>query len=152
MTQPSLESVAKVLVINEKNEVLILTVGEYKERPDKSFKPDLPGGLVDPGESELEAVVRELQEESGIEVERNMFELVYAKTEFYPQENKSVSKFLYILRLTFTPDVTISWEHASYEWVPLTDLQNSIELRSFYKEAVAYCFTNNLLSTEISAR
>src|SRR5690606_10989688 len=82
MTKPILESIAKVLVVNEKKEALILTVGEYKERPDKSFKPDLPGGLVDPGENELMAVTRELNEEAGIIANPESFNLVYAKTEF----------------------------------------------------------------------
>ena len=146
MTKPILESVAKVLVVNEKKQALILTVGEYKERPDKSFKPDLPGGLVDPGESELIAVTRELNEEAGIEIEAESFNLVYTKTEFYPKENKSVSKFLYLLFLTETPEVTLSWEHSDYSWVSLGDLMSSVEFRPFYEEAIQYCFSHKLLS------
>lgn len=145
MIQPTLESVVKVLVINDKNEVLILTVGEYKGRPDKSFKPDLPGGLVDPGESELDAVIRELREESGISVDSDLIKLLYTKTEFFELENKSVSKLLYLLKFTSTPEVTTSWEHSKYEWVSLEDLKENIELRPFYKEAVLYCFSNNLI-------
>lgn len=143
--QPIIESVAKALVINEKNEALILTVGEYKARPDKSFKPDLPGGLVDPGESGLIAVARELREETQIVAEQNLFTLVYAKTEFYPKENKSVTKLFYLLRLDDTPEVTISWEHASYEWHGLDTLRDDVALRPFFKEAVEYCFTNKLI-------
>lgn len=145
MTKPILESVAKVLVVNEKKEALILTVGEYKAHPHKSFKPDLPGGLVDPGETELAAVARELKEEASIEVEAKSFNLVYAKTEFYPKENKSVSKFLYLVFLRETPDVTISWEHSEYNWIPLDNLTSSVELRPFYEEAVLYCFSHKLL-------
>lgn len=145
MTKPILESIAKVLVVNERYEVLILTVGEYKGHPEKSFKPDLPGGLVDPGESELDAVVRELQEESGIVAEAGSMKLVFAKTEFFESENKSVTKSLFLLKLPKTPEVTLSWEHAEFQWVSLNDLRDKIELRPFYKEAVSYCFSNGLL-------
>lgn len=145
MTKPLTESISKTLVINEKNEVLILTVGEYKDRPDKSFKPDLPGGLVDPGETELVAVVREVQEETGIIASPDLFTLAYAKTEFFHKETKSVSKFLYVAYLPNTPEVTISWEHSEYKWVPLDELLTAVELRPFYKEAVEYCFLNKLI-------
>ncbi len=141
----TLESVAKVLVINEKNEALILTVGEYKARPDKSFKPDLPGGLVDPGETELIAVKRELEEEAGIVLPTEAFVLAYAKTELFAKENKSITKFLYIAHIDSTPEVRISWEHSEFGWVSMDALKNTIELRSFYREAVDYCFKSGLI-------
>lgn len=139
-----LVSVAKTLLINENNEVLILTIGEYPAHPEKSFTPDLPGGLVDPGETELIAAHRETQEEAGISLDESRFALAYAKTKFYPEEHKSVTKFLYIARVDSTPEVTISWEHASHEWVPIEKLKE-IEFRSFYREAIDYCFESGLL-------
>jgi 8-oxo-dGTP pyrophosphatase MutT (NUDIX family) len=145
MTKPILESVAKVVVVNEKKEALILTTGEHKGRPDKSYKPDLPGGLVDPGESELMAVVRELKEETGIIANPASFNLAYTKTNFYINENKSVSKFLYLLFLTRSPKVNISWEHSKYNWVSLNTLMSSVEFRPFYEEGLTYCFSHKLL-------
>lgn len=145
MTKPILESVAKVLVVNENEQALILTLGEHKQQPEKSFKPDLPGGMVDPGESELAAVVRELQEETGIITSPDAYTLVYTKTQFYTSEHKSVTKLLYLLHLNSTPAVTLSWEHSNYEWVSLDELKKDSRLRSFYEEAIAYCFTNHLL-------
>ena len=139
------DSVAKVLLINENQEALILTVGEYKQRPDKSFKPDLPGGRVDPGESELMAVKRELLEETGIDLTLDTFQLAYAKTELFAPENKSVSKFLYLAYANETPAVTISWEHSSYEWVPLEGITEKVEFRPFYKEAIDYSLAVGLL-------
>jgi len=139
------ESVAKVLLINENREALILTVGEYQQRPDKSFKPDLPGGRVDPGESELMAVKRELVEETGVDLALDTFQLAYAKTELFEPENKSVSKFLYLAHVNETPAVTTSWEHSSYEWVPLEGITEKVEFRPFYKEAIDYSFAAGLL-------
>jgi 8-oxo-dGTP pyrophosphatase MutT (NUDIX family) len=145
MTKPHIGSVSKSLVINDKNEVLILTIGEYKAHPEKSFKPDLPGGMVDAGETELAAAVRELQEETGIIVSPDLCTFAYAKTQFFEQKNKSISRFLYVIYVPNTPEVTISWEHSSYKWVSLDTLITSVELRPFYKEAVEYCFANGLI-------
>lgn len=145
MTKPRINYTAKTLVINDQHEVLILTIGEYKAHPEKSFKPDLPGGVVDAGETQLDAAVRELQEETGILANPDLFTLVYTKTKFFEQKNKSVSSFLYVVYLPTTPEVTISWEHSQYEWVPLNDLMSSVELQPFYKEAVEYCFSNKLI-------
>jgi 8-oxo-dGTP pyrophosphatase MutT (NUDIX family) len=145
MTKPILESVAKVLVVNEKQQVLILTIGEYIGHPEKSFTPDLPGGMVDPGETELIAVQRELVEETGIDVDASLFELAYAKTEYFAVKNKSVSKFLYILKLADTPSVRISWEHADYAWVPIEGLLENVLFRPFYEEAVRYAIAHRLV-------
>lgn len=141
------ESVAKVLVINEKDEALVLTVGEYEGRPDKSFQPDLPGGQVEvmDGETELVGVVREAEEEAGIVLRPEDLELVYTGTDFYPDENKSVSRFLYVVRLDHTPGVAISWEHADYEWVALDGLLEAKAFRPFYKKAIEYAITHKLI-------
>lgn len=138
------ESVAKVLVINEKREALILTTGEYKTAPHKSYKPDLPGGLVDLGETELDAVARELSEEAGINSNMRTFKLAYSKTSFYSDELKSVSKFLYLLFLDNTPEVTLSSEHSSFSGTTLRGLTDTVEFRTFYKEAIDYCFSSEL--------
>jgi len=143
--KPQPASVAKALIVNERNEVLILTAGEYKARPDKSFKPDLPGGLVDPGESEIQAVVREIGEETGIAVGSDYAKLVYAHTELSPDKSLSVTKCLYLIFLDDTPDVTLSWEHVSYEWVPISKIGKEVKLRGFYAEAADYCLEIGLL-------
>ena len=145
MTKPTLESVAKVLVTTEGKEALVLTVGEHTLRPEKSYTPDLPGGVVDLGETELAAVVRELNEETGIKISPELFTLVYAKTEFFADENKSVSKFLYLLFLQEKPQVNLSWEHSDYSWITLSDLTSSVKFSPFYDEAIKYCLSHELV-------
>ena len=139
-----IESVAKALLINPKNEALILTLGEHKQKPEKSYKPDLPGGLVDPGESERDAVVREVAEETGIALSRQDLVMVYSSTEFFSDENKSVTKHLFIGNVPSETTIELSWEHSEYNWIPLEELR-STDLRSFYDKAIKYCFTNGLV-------
>ena len=142
-----IESVAKTVVLNENNEVLVLTVGEYKERPDKSHTPDLPGGQVEivDGESEMAGAIREAEEEAGIVLPPSNMTLLYTKTRAFADENKSVSLFLYACILDHTPEVVISWEHENYEWVPLDSLIETKTFRPFYKEGIEYALANKLL-------
>lgn len=144
MNMPTIESVAKALLINNMDEALILTIGEHKEQPDRSFKPDLPGGRVDPGENEHQAVVREISEETGISVVATQLVMAYSRTQFIIEESKSVTKHLFIANLIDKPHVRLSWEHSAYEWVKLESLQDQV-LRSFYDEAIEYCFSNGIL-------
>ena len=145
MSKVTIESGTGVLVFNEKNEVLVLTSSEWKERPDRSLMPDLPGGAVELGETEVVGIKRELFEEAGIDLGVEQFQLAYTKTMFYEPKNESISKFLYLAFLNHTPEVTISWEHSAYEWVPLKDVAEKLDHRPFYKEALDYCFSNGLL-------
>lgn len=131
------ESIAKVLIINHEQEALVLTLGKHTKYPEKSFKPDLPGGVVDLGESELEAVIRETKEECGITLEPTSPKLIYARTEFFSEERKSVTKLLYVARIHKKPAITLSWEHSDFSWVPLAELK-TIALRPFYNEGIMY--------------
>ena len=147
MSETKLESIAKVLIINEKNEALVLTIGEYKDHPEKSFTPDLPGGQVEVAEHETEqaGALREVEEETGIVLNQTDLVLGYSGTKFYPDEHKSVSRVLYIAQLDHTPDVVVSWEHAKSEWVPVSELLERKSFRTFYKDAIEYIIAHNII-------
>lgn len=140
-------SVAKMLIINERDEALILTIGEYKEHPEKSYTPDLPGGMIETldGESEREGVIREVEEETGISLGSDAIFLAYSKTEFFEKDTESTSRFLYVAHLDYTPEVTISWEHDHYEWVAVKDLLATKKFRPFYQEGIEYALINKLV-------
>ena len=138
------ETVAKILIINNRHEALILTLGKHLKYPEKSFLPDLPGGIVDPGESEQFAAIREAQEECGVVLGAKSVQLAFAETMYYEKENKSISKLLYIAHVDSAPEITLSWEHSDYKWVPVDEL-HTIELRPFFKEAIEYSITNKLI-------
>lgn len=139
-----IETIAKVLIVDSQNRGLILTLGKHLKYPEKSFLLDLPGGIVDPGESEQLAAIREASEECGIVLDAKIVQLAYAETAYYEKESKSISKLLYIAHVDSAPEITLSWEHGDYKWVPVDEL-HTIELRPFFKEAIEYLITNGLL-------
>lgn len=146
MSQHSrVETIAKLLIINDKNEALVLILGKHHKYPEKSFQPDLPGGIVETRESEQIAVIRETKEECGVDITAKDACLIYAETKYYPDENKSVTKLLYLARITNTPQITLSWEHSDYKWIPVGELLESVTFRPFFQEAVRYCVANALI-------
>ncbi|MEI6054322.1 MAG: NUDIX hydrolase [Candidatus Saccharibacteria bacterium] len=142
----SIELIAKVLIINKQKEALVLTIGEHRQNPDRSYTPDLPGGIAEKNEDGLQAVIRETREEAGIKLNANDLNLAYTKTEYKDQENKSVSKMLYFTYIEKIPKITLSREHASYKWVPIDELLASNKFRLFFEEAIKYSIDNNLIS------
>lgn len=144
MNELKIESIAKALIINPHNEVLILTLSEHRSKPEKSFMPDLPGGLVDKGETEHDAVIREIMEETNITVDRTELMMVYSRTEFVASQNASITKHLFIAMPHQNTPVKLSWEHSAYKWLPIAELQAN-KLKSFYDEAIEYCFINKII-------
>ena len=139
-----LESIAKILIIDGDGNVLTLTLSEHLKYPEKSYQPDLPGGIVDAGEPEHLGVIREVQEECGIDLDPAKIQLAYTETAYDKKENKSVTKLLYITHLDNTPAVTLSWEHSDYKWVSIAELHN-IDLRPFFNRAIQYIVAHKII-------
>ena len=139
-----LESIAKILIIDGDGNVLTLTLSEHLKYPEKSYQPDLPGGIVDAGEPEHLGVIREVQEECGIDLDPAKIQLAYTETAYDKKENKSVTKLLYITHLDNTPAVTLSWEHSDYKWVSIAELHN-IDLRPFFNRAIQYAIERKII-------
>ncbi len=129
--------VTKAIVLNGKNDILALRRG--KTAPRRALQWDLPGGLVDEGESPYEAVKREIQEETGLIVSE--VHLIYSLSEI--RENKNVI-FLFFVTHTGTDAVQISFEHEEYRWM---DLDNAIENFEYktQKDALTYIKNSELI-------
>lgn len=140
-----IETVAKILIIDAQNRGLVLILGKHLKYPEKSYLPDLPGGIVDAGESERAAVIREVHEECGVTLDPYSIQLAYSETAYYEKENKSVTKLFYIAYAEETPLVTLSWEHSDYKWVALNEL-HTVDVRPFFNEAIKYSMQNNLIT------
>lgn len=85
---------------------------------------DLPKGHVDPGETELECALRELEEETAIRAADIQLDPAFRYEEFYDvrmkrHKKKLLRKSLVIFLAELTADVEIVLtEHDGFEWFP----------------------------------
>ena len=103
--------VAKVLVVDTNDSYLLLTRNAH---PFLHDDPDLPGGIVEKGETTLLAAVREIKEELGLSLSADLLELIYQGSKYSLHGTR---KSLYVARVNPRPEVAISWEHKSYAWL-----------------------------------
>jgi 8-oxo-dGTP diphosphatase len=90
----------------------ILILRRSKTHPNFAYQFDLPGGLVVSGESNSEALNREILEEIGSKLNIQESDLVY--TSHPPGHHKY---FIYEASLDSMPQITLSWEHDEYYWL-----------------------------------
>lgn len=98
---------------------LILWSSEWKENPRRSHQPDLPGGIVEPGESITDGLRREIQEEAGFDVDEKT--LVLAHAHMWDEEDESTVFLVYFAEVD-DPEVALSWEHEKYAWLDADEL------------------------------
>lgn len=103
--------VAKLVVIDDGDNYLLM---HRNDHPAFSNDPDLPGGTVESGESVLAAVIREADEEAGLSIDQEAVKKLYEGTEYSVH---NMNYFLYVAKLTKRPEVTISWEHSTFDWL-----------------------------------
>lgn len=110
--------VAKILIFDKDGRVLIL----YRSHthPRYAHHPDFPGGEVEQGESSVEAVRREIEEETGLVVNASLINEAHVKT-----VNDQLTHVVCETTLDdSSPAINLSWEHEGFEWLVLEELQN----------------------------
>ena len=106
-----MKSVAKLVLIDDQNKYLLL----YRDNhPTFGNDPDLPGGTAEGDESMTTVVLREVMEETGVKLQADQVQEIFA-SDTYSEHGTLYT--LFVARLSLRPEVLLSWEHATYEWV-----------------------------------
>jgi 8-oxo-dGTP pyrophosphatase MutT (NUDIX family) len=133
--------VAKALVIDSEGNCLVLR--RSKTHPDSALKPDLPGGQLDEAETPISAVCREITEETGLRIDETKVHLLFATTD--ASRGRNVIRHVLATKLPQAkPNVTISWEHDSAQWIPLGEVLGFLE-HPEYTKGIAHILENHLL-------
>lgn len=102
--------VAKALVKDGTGKILVLLRGNTHPNFPGHF--DLPGGEVDNGESVVDAVFREISEETSLATNQKR------ATMLFRVEHPKVIHVLFEIPLDETaPEVKLSWEHGGFAWL-----------------------------------
>lgn len=109
-----MKKVAKLVMVDSDDKYLLMHRSEHRLNPAFSFDPDLPGGTLEAGETTLETMLREVEEEIGVSVNADNAKEVYAGTDYSAH---STHYALYVAKVAEQPEITMSWEHSSYEWL-----------------------------------
>jgi 8-oxo-dGTP pyrophosphatase MutT (NUDIX family) len=114
---------AKALIVDADDNVLVLR--RSATHPYAPHRSDLPGGVVEDGESLVVGIVREILEEIGYEVLPDALQEVDVYKHVMEQLEGEMERALYLLRLPEgRPVVVLSWEHDQYNWIPLIELKD----------------------------
>lgn len=115
-----MKQAAKLLIIDRNGECLLLYRNNH---PSFGNDPDLPGGTLEEDESTLDTMVREVQEEIGVTINESTAIELYVGIDYSPH---GTQYSLFLAKLDEKPEITLSWEHASYKWLNRDDFLEKV--------------------------
>ena len=131
---------SNVFLVNAQDEILVLR--RTVEHATKPLALDLPGGGLEPGESFEQAAVREVKEETGIDIRLDDLELIRRKEHNLPE--RSIEGAIYVVRIkALEIPIKLSNEHDEYYWIKPSTLKN---LPAFHQESLNFALINGFLS------
>lgn len=127
-----MKKVAKLIIIDPDDKYLLMYRSDH---PTFGIDPDLPGGTLEDDETLLEAMLREVKEESGVDINAKSTKKIYSGTDYSVHGTHYA---LFITNLDTRPTIVMSWEHSSYEWLDYDEfLKKSISAKDTFMHMVA---------------
>lgn len=111
---------AHALVVNKENKVLVMKRAECND-----YKPltwDIPGGTVEVGETVEEALIRELKEETGIEIKP--LHPIYAYSNLSQLPKRQTVQLVYACEYKGGNVILNPEEHEEYKWIDYPEIRN----------------------------
>lgn len=110
----------KCLLKNEDNKYLILKkITEENKKDASSNLYDIPGGRVEYGENITDALIREISEETGINITLHNIEKILNATSVIRQDGLHLVIITYLINIK-NANVKISQEHNNFYWTDKT--------------------------------
>lgn len=117
---PSSANVA--FILNGKNELLVT---RRKNNPAKGTL-DLPGGFADIGETAEEGVIREVKEETGLEVTNVSYLFSINNTYLYSNLNIPTLDLFYLCEVKDTNHLHAADDAEDCMWIPLNEIKTEL--------------------------
>lgn len=127
-----MKKVAKLVIVDSENKYLLMYRSNH---PTFGIDPDLPGGTLEDHETLPETVLREVKEESGVDIGANSVREIYSGTGYSAHGTHYT---LFIAELNTRPTIAMSWEHSGYEWLDYDEfLRKAMSAKDTYMHMVA---------------
>jgi 8-oxo-dGTP pyrophosphatase MutT (NUDIX family) len=120
----------KGLVENERGELLLLLADVSTFRKNTEPYWDIPGGRIKEGDSALETLTREIEEETGLKATGPQFITAVISNHEIPLDDggsAGLVLMVYKVAVPATEKIEISEEHERYEWVDLASAKQRLQ-------------------------
>lgn len=104
----------KLLLHNASGELLLLKRSQYDVHRPGTY--DLPGGGVEMGETPLDTIVREAQEEIGLSKAEYDLECYFDRSYHSVKQNRRTTRRFFVARIVAGAALTLSHEHSTHDW------------------------------------